>query len=62
MDEETKRSSLERAEAIEDARAGIAEEMQYDAVFGEISEDGPNYRSVRNPAPLYPLQTIVCTS
>lgn len=59
MDEKSKRSSFGMAEAAEDACAGVPEESQYDAVFGEITEDGPNYRSVSTPMLCFPA---VCPS
>lgn len=58
MDIQSKRSSLAMAEAKEDAR-DVPEENQYDEVFGEITEDGPNYRNVGTPTPRMPS---VCPS
>lgn len=49
MAEETKSSYSNMQEAVEDARPGEISQNQYDAVFGEITEDGPNYRGVGAP-------------
>lgn len=50
MGGESKRSSFTgMAEAKEDVPPEIPEETQYDEVFGEITEDGPNYRNVGSP-------------
>lgn len=49
MEKERKESSLGTAEAKEDVLPGVPDDGQYDEVFGEITEDGPNYRSVGAP-------------
>lgn len=49
MEKERKLSSFGTAEAKEDVPPGVPEDSQYDEVFGEITDDGPNYRSVGTP-------------
>jgi hypothetical protein len=47
LDPEVESATAYEADAknIEAGRAGI---IEHDAVFGDITEDGPNYRNVRH--------------